>query len=207
MLSLKTKKRPILCLNANFFPLGTKSWEDVLVNIFSGSAHPLDIYYAEKEDGTHDESVVEGFVVVKNWKDWCQLPIRSCDDYVHTTSGPVRLPSVVVCARFNKVIYKNVIFPTKQNIFKRDKYTCGYTGRKLQKHELSVDHILPQSRGGKNTWENLITCEKKTNTYKDNRTPEECGLKLLWKPVKPANGMNALVFEDMRSDWGMFINI
>ena len=201
------RKRQILKLNASFFPLGTSTWEDVLVNIFSGSAHPLDIYYAEKEDGTHDESVVEGFVVVKNWKDWCQLPIRSCDDYVHTTSGPVRLPSVVVCARFNKVIYKNVIFPTKQNIFKRDKYTCGYTGRKLQKHELSVDHILPQSRGGKNTWENLITCEKKTNTYKDNRTPEECGLKLLWKPVKPANGMNALVFEDMRSDWGMFINI
>ncbi len=201
------RKRQILKLNANFFPLGTSTWEDVLVSIFSGSAHPLDIYYAEKEDGTHDENVVEGFVVVKNWKDWCQLPIRSCDDYVHTTSGPVRLPSVVVCARFNKVIYKNVIFPTKQNIFKRDKYTCGYTGRKLQKHELSVDHILPQSRGGKNTWENLITCEKKTNTYKDNRTPEECGLKLLWKPVKPVNGMNALVFEDMRSDWGMFINI
>ena len=196
-------KRPILKLNANFFPLGTSTWEDTVVNIFSGSAHPLDIYYAEKENGEHDENVVEGFTVVKNWKEWSKLPIRTCDDYVHTTSGPARLPSVVVCARFKRVIYKNVIFPTKQNIFKRDKYTCGYTGRKLQKHELSVDHILPQSRGGKNTWENLITCDKKVNTFKDNKMPEECGLKLLWKPVKPTNGM---VFEALRTDWGMFIH-
>jgi 5-methylcytosine-specific restriction endonuclease McrA len=196
-------KRPILKLNANFFPLGTSTWEDTVVNIFSGSAHPLDIYYAEKENGEHDENVVEGFTVVKNWKEWSKLPIRTCDDYVHTTSGPARLPSVVVCARFKRVIYKNVIFPTKQNIFKRDKYTCGYTGRKLQKHELSVDHILPQSRGGKNTWENLITCDKKVNTFKDNKMLEECGLKLLWKPVKPTNGM---VFEALRTDWGMFIH-
>jgi 5-methylcytosine-specific restriction endonuclease McrA len=196
-------KRPILKLNANFFPLGTSTWEDTVVNIFSGAAHPLDIYYAENEDGTHNEDVVEGFTVVKNWKEWSKLPIRTCDDYVHTTSGPARLPSVVVCARFNKVIYKNVVFPTKQNIFKRDKFTCGYTGRKLQKHELSVDHILPQSRGGKNTWENLITCDKKVNTFKDNKTPEECGLRLLWKPEKPNNGM---VFEALRSDWGMFLH-
>lgn len=199
----RMNKRPILKLNANFFPLGTSTWEDTVVNIFSGAAHPLDIYYAENEDGTHNEDVVEGFTVVKNWKEWSKLPIRTCDDYVHTTSGPARLPSVVVCARFNKVIYKNVVFPTKQNIFKRDKYTCGYTGRKLQKHELSVDHILPQSRGGKNTWENLITCDKKVNTFKDNKTPEECGLKLLWKPEKPNNGM---VFEALRSDWGMFLH-
>jgi 5-methylcytosine-specific restriction endonuclease McrA len=98
-----------------------------------------------------------------------------------------------------------VQFPTKQNIFKRDKYTCGYSGRKLQKNELSVDHILPISRGGGNTWENLITCAKEVNTFKDNRTPQECGLKLLWKPGKPSNGIESLVFDNMRDDWNMFL--
>lgn len=197
-------KRPILKLNASFVPLGTSSWEDTVVNIFSGASHPLDIWYAQNEDGSYDESTVETFNVVKSWAEWSKLPIRSIDDFVHTTSGPVRLPSVVVASRFNKVIFKSVQFPTKQNIFKRDKYTCGYSGRKLQKHELSVDHILPLSRGGGNTWENLITCAKEVNTFKDNRLPHECGLKLLWKPQKPANGM---VFDALREDWNMFLGI
>jgi 5-methylcytosine-specific restriction endonuclease McrA len=197
-------KRPILKLNQSFVPLGTSSWEDTIVNIFSGAAHPLDIWYAQSDDGTFDESTVETFNIVKNWKEWASLPIRSVDDFVHTTSGPVRLPSVVVASRFNKIIFKSVQFPTKQNIFKRDKYTCGYSGRKLQKHELSVDHILPVSRGGKNEWTNLITCCKKINTFKDNRLPQECGLKLLWKPEKPSNGM---VFDALREDWNMFLGI
>ena len=197
-------KRPILKLNQSFVPLGTSSWEDTIVNIFSGAAHPLDIWYVQSEDGTYDESTVETFNVVKSWAEWSKLPIRSVDDSVHTTSGPVRLPSVVVASRFNKVIFKSVQFPTKQNIFKRDKYTCGYSGCKLQKHELSVDHILPISRGGGNTWDNLITCAKDINTFKDNRLPHECGLKLLWKPEKPSNGM---VFDALREDWNMFLGI
>ena len=195
-------KRPILKLNANFFPLGSSTWTDVVVNIFSGASHPLDIEYADGEDGRPDESQVSGFQVIRNWKEWSKLPIRSCDDYVHTTSGPVRLPSVVVCSKFNRVIYKRVQFPTKQNIYKRDEYVCGYTGKKLQKHELSVDHIMPISRGGGNTWENLVTCDKAVNNFKDNRTPSECGLKLLWKPERPKNGM---VFDALRSDWEMFV--
>jgi 5-methylcytosine-specific restriction endonuclease McrA len=195
-------KRPILKLNANFFPLGTSTWTDTIVNIFSGAAHPLDIEYGEDEQGNHGVSLVQGFSVVKNWKEWSKLNIRACDDYVHTTSGPVRLPSVVVCSKFNKVIYKRVQFPTKQNIYKRDDYICGYTGKKLQKHELSIDHILPISRGGGNTWENLITCDKQVNNFKDNRLPQECGLKLLWKPERPKNGM---VFDALREDWEMFV--
>lgn len=198
-------KRLILKLNANFFPIATSSWSDVITGIFSGAIHPLDIWYAQNEDGSFDESSIETFTVVKTWKEWSKLAIRPMDDYVHTIHGPARLPSVVIASRYNKVKYKTVQFPTKQNIFKRDKYTCGYTGRKLQKHELSVDHILPVSRGGPNTWENLITCAKEVNTFKDNRTPQECGLKLLWKPEKPANGFESLVFDNMRDDWAMFL--
>jgi len=200
-------KRLILKLNAAFVPLDTSPWEDVIVNIFSGSAHPLDINYTQKEDDTFDESSVEYFNMVKNWAEWSKLPIRSCDDYVHTSRGPVRLPSVVVCARFSKVVYKTIQFPTKHNIFKRDNFTCGYTGKKLQKDELSVDHILPVSRGGENTWENLITCGKKTNTFKDNRLPHECGLKLLWKPIKPKNGLQTLSLDKLRPDWDMFTGV
>lgn len=201
------QKRAILKLNASFFPLCTCTWEDTLINIFSGAAHPLDIFYGQKEDGSIDTSIVEGFNVIKNWNEWMNLPVRSCDDTVMTTQGAVRLPSVVIAARYNRIKYKNVQFPTKQNIFRRDKYTCGYTGKKLQKHELSVDHILPISRGGENSWTNLITCSKEVNNFKDNRLPQECGLKLLWTPEKPNNGVESIVFNDMREDWNIFLSI
>lgn len=202
--TLPTKaKRPVLKLNNSFFPLGVVPWEDTIVNIFSGAAHPLDIQYVEREDGSIDDETIEYFNVVRTWSEWSQLPIRTCDDYVNTRNGPVRLPSVVIASRFNQVIFKTVQFPTKQNIHKRDKYTCGYTGVKLQRHELSVDHIVPLSRGGQNTWTNLITCSKEVNNFKDNRLPHECGLKLLWQPTKPANG---LVFDALRNDWNMFLN-
>lgn len=195
-------KRPILKLNSSFFPLSTSTWEDIVVNIFSGAVQPLDIVYSTKEDGSIDTSSVEYFTMFDNWSDWAKLPIRECDDYVHTSKGPVRLPSIVVATNFNRVVYKTVLFPTKQNIFKRDNYTCGYTGRKLKREELSVDHILPTSRGGQNTWNNLITCAKDVNNMKDNKLPQECGLKLLWEPKKPANGM---VFDALREDWNMFL--
>jgi 5-methylcytosine-specific restriction endonuclease McrA len=196
-------KRPILKLNASFMPLGVSCWKDIIVNIFSGTAHPLDIWCAQNKDGTYGELTIETFVIIKDWKECVKLPIRPVDDFVHTNSGPVRLPSVVIASRFNRVIYRSVQFPTKHNIFKRDKYTCGYSGRKLQKHELSVDHILLASRGGDNTWENLITCAKEINTFKDNRLPHKCGLALLWKPEKPTKG---LVFNNAREDWTMFLN-
>jgi len=195
-------KRPILKLNANYMPLEPASWTDVMVGIFSGAFVPLDINYAQNDDGSFDDSQIESFYAVKRWKDWEQLPIRVCDDYVQTSKGPIRLPSVIICSRFDQIVLKKGRFPTKQNIFRRDNFTCGYTGKKLQKHELSIDHILPVSRGGQNTWENLITCDKAINNFKADRLPNECGLKLRWKTTKPKDG---LVFDALRDDWNMFI--
>jgi len=71
---------------------------------------------------------------------------------------------------------------TKQNIYKRDGYRCGYCG---SKDELTIDHILPKSRGGKNSWENLVTCCSKCNSKKDNQTPAEARMKLRVEPHAP----------------------
>lgn len=71
----------------------------------------------------------------------------------------------------------------RQRIFKRDKFTCSYCG---SLKNLTIDHILPKSRGGGNTWLNLTTCCKNCNRVKDNRTPEEAGMKLLRHPFEPS---------------------
>lgn len=190
-------------LNRSFFPIRSETVQHVFVNLFSGSYHGLDIHYEKKEDGVYDFESIEQFNVIKDIRHWLKLDIRVYDEYIQTVRGPVRIPPVVVCANYNQIRYHNVLFPTKRNIYKRDSYTCGYTGKKLQKDELSVDHIVPRSRGGTNSWENLITCERGLNSWKSDRLPGECGLKLQFKPTKPKNG---LVFENIRDEWNSFIN-
>jgi HNH endonuclease len=72
---------------------------------------------------------------------------------------------------------------TKKNIYLRDNHTCQYCSRKFHASELTLDHVLPRSRGGRNTWENLVTACRKCNQAKDSRTPEEAGMKLLHRVI------------------------
>lgn len=195
-------KSQILKLNASFAPIGTAEWRTVMVDIISGSAFPVDISYEIDENGYLNKNRVEWFNVVRSFDEWSELPIREWDEYVTSVKKTYRLPPIVVCSKFNKIIHKRILFPTKANIWARDNYTCGYTGKKLSKENCTVDHVIPSSRGGGNTWENLITCEKTLNIWKSDRTPKECGLKLLWKPTKPKNGM---IYDSFRTEWLMFL--
>lgn len=196
-------KQEILKLNANYFPIAIANWKNVMVDIISGAVFPVDVSYETDESGKINKDKIEWISVIRNIKDWENLPIREFDEYVNTPKTTYRLPSMVICANYNKIMHKKVLFPTKANIWKRDNYICQYTGKKLTKENLSVDHVLPSSRGGKNTWENLVTCDKQLNSWKSDRTPKECNLKLLAKPTKPSNGM---VFSFMREEWEMFVD-
>ena len=196
-------KQEILKLNSNFYPVGVSNWKSAFVDIVSGAAFPLDVTYDTDENGKIDKNKISSFQVIKTFKEWENLEIRDIDDYVNTSKKSFRLPPIIVCAKFNRILFKHAVFPTKTNIWKRDNYTCQYTGKKLTKEELSIDHILPSSRGGENTWENLVTCDRNLNVWKSDRTPKECGLKLLKKPTKPTNGM---IFSFMRKEWEMFVD-
>lgn len=72
----------------------------------------------------------------------------------------------------------------RQRVFLRDKYTCQYCGAKPSK--LTIDHVMPESRGGKTTYENCVTACFECNCFKDDRTPEEAGMKLRRKPFHPS---------------------
>jgi len=94
---------------------------------------------------------------------------------VSTVSESYQIPKVVVLKKYIKLpdrMYK----PNRRNIFLRDNYSCAYCERQLEQGELSIDHILPKSRGGKETWENLVTSCKTCNCLKGDRTPEEAGM-------------------------------
>lgn len=196
-------KQEVLKLNASYFPIGVSNWKSAMVDIISGAAFPVDVSYEAGSDGKIDKNKIEWLNVIRSFDEWKKMPIRDYDEYVSTPNSVYRLPNIVVCSTFNKIIFKKVLFPTKSNIWQRDNYMCGYTGEKLSRETVSIDHIIPKSRGGQNTWENLITASKEINVWKGDRTPKECGLKLLWKPSKPKNGM---VFSFMRDEWKMFLD-
>jgi len=76
---------------------------------------------------------------------------------------------------------------TNDALFERDHNICAYCGEKFSHKKLSRDHVIPVSRGGKNIWMNVVTACRPCNTKKDNKTPEEAGMKLLFLPYEPSH--------------------
>jgi len=103
---------------------------------------------------------------------------------VHTPNFDVPVPEVIILASFNSYIRREVAF-SRRNIFTRDKHCCQYCGKQPPKQYLTIDHVVPRSRGGRDTWENLVLACLECNVYKGNRTPEEAGMKLNQKPTAP----------------------
>lgn len=96
----------------------------------------------------------------------------------------LRIPSVVTLTRsFGGV--KRIVKFTRENVYTRDNFTCQYCGVKKKANELNRDHVMPRSRGGKTTWENIVTTCYPCNEKKGARTPEQASMKLRKAPYKP----------------------
>jgi len=94
----------------------------------------------------------------------------------------MKWPSVVRLKRYIRTPYKKIIL-SRKNIIKRDGFKCAYCGK--GNVPLTMDHIQPKSKGGEDTWENLIAACTKCNNKKGDRTPDEANMRLLHKPFKP----------------------
>ncbi|NTV01466.1 MAG: HNH endonuclease [Chlorobiaceae bacterium] len=102
---------------------------------------------------------------------------------ISTVSEKFPLPSVVRLTVFVHIRFRAVSL-NRKNIFLRDGFRCQYCGRKDV--PLTIDHVMPKSRGGEDTWENLITACRPCNTSKGNRTPAEAGMAPLKEPGSPS---------------------
>lgn len=167
----KIDRRTVLVLNRNWQAVGIKSPAETFAMLMTDSATGLDIR------GTD-------YMVPLTWKDWISLPINEDDEYIQTVSSRIRIPKIIILARFDKVPKKRPKFSQK-NIWLRDGYTCQYTGRSLKPGEGNIDHIIPKSKGGPSTWNNCVLACKTVNAKKANRTPAEAGLTLIKQPEPP----------------------
>lgn len=197
----------VLKLNKNWKVIGQSIVSDALVDLAAGiNSCALDIDYGLDEKGEVDfrQPTVTRPV---NWAEWITLPIRSWDFSIRTAKLEIRVPTILVAKKYDRIpmmrFGKN---PSAEQIRIRDGYRCQYTGRKLTKEEASIDHVFPKSRGGDNSWQNLVTAWKKINTMKGNMTNAEAGLKLRRKPVVPKPiPRSALIREIRHPDWSLFL--
>lgn len=114
---------------------------------------------------------------------------------VRTVSRTYRLPSVLRLLRYIPLKRRRTIVRfSRSNILLRDKHTCQYCGRKRPHHELTLDHVTPAARGGRRSWDNIVTACLPCNQHKGGRTPQEAHMKLmviprnpLWLPMESLN--------------------
>ena len=92
--------------------------------------------------------------------------------------------------------------PSRNMIHRRDSYECQYCSAK---ENLTIDHVLPSSRGGSSTWENLVSCCTRCNTKKGNRTPDEAGLKLKKVPKAPINKVHLTIQCSNLDEWKTYL--
>jgi len=148
-----------MLLDVNMNLVRMVPWQKAVTMKFKGSVNVISNYIEEYENKTFRE-------------------VR-----ISSPSTEISLPFIVSLVEFvydpyASFLRSNSKIATKRAILTRDEFTCAYCGKKAD----TVDHIQPQSRGGQNTWTNLIAACKKCNNKKADRTPQEANMKLLWQP-------------------------
>lgn len=158
---------PVLVLNRFLQPIQVTTVKRALVLLYGGVAAALD------ETGEqHDFEL------------WRQLPVREDDDEIPIVNGALRVPRVLHLYRYERMPRLTVRL-TRRNLMFRDAHECQYCGKRPPLRDLNIDHVLPRSRGGDDTWENLVTACRTCNLRKGWRTPEEANMRLARRPFRP----------------------
>ena len=100
---------------------------------------------------------------------------------VHSSRHSIRVPSVIRLLEYRRIPHQTRAL-SRKNILLRDHNTCQFCGRIFPAGELTLDHVMPRSRAGETTWENLVACCHLCNNRKGSRTPDEAGMKLMRSP-------------------------
>ena len=197
----------VLKLNRSWQPVGMAIVADTIVDLCAGLAiEALDIDYGKDENGKIDFTHPTKMVPVE-WDEWITLPIRPWDLTIRSPRMEVRVPTVVIAMNYDKMPMARFRGkPSRRAIWLRDNGVDQYTGKSLKEHEASLDHVIPKSRGGKNTWTNMVLAHKNTNYKKGNKLPQEAGLRLIRTPKAPGPmPMSALIKEARHLDWSHFL--
>lgn len=112
--------------------------------------------------------------------------LEEYDKTIHSQKMSMKLPAVVRLLHHARIKHRLAAKFTRQNLFTRDSYICQYCETEFDSDDLTFDHVVPITQGGKKTWDNIVTSCEPCNSRKEGRTPEQAGMTLKRKPKQPA---------------------
>lgn len=161
-------RRPTLVLNRNWQPVNVATVARAMILLWNDSAKIVDPVDYQLYD----------------WSDWTKLVPDRDEPFIQSVSQRIRVPEVLTLTKFDRVPIKTVTF-SRRNVFKRDKMTCQYCGKRPGSEELTIDHVLPRAQGGLSSWTNCVLACIKCNSRKANQTPSQAKMQLRKTPVQP----------------------
>ncbi len=145
-------------------------------------------------------SVQRAFILVYLRK--AEMLSELADKKLHSISQSFSFPSVIRLNRYINIPYKKVNL-SRYNIFKRDGNRCVYCN---SSEGLTIDHVVPRSMGGRDSWENLVTACQKCNARKGNMTPEQADMRMRSEPFRPSFVMFLSNYHGVvREDWKPYL--
>ena len=157
----------VLVLNRSYIPINVTTVRRALVLMYQGVARAVDSQY-----------------VTFDFHSWSELSAAVHGEGIHLIDRMIRVPRVILLSAYNRVPKRYVRF-SRHNIYLRDQNSCQYCGDRFTRSELNLEHVVPKSRGGKTTWENVVTSCVPCNRRKGGHLLEEVGMHLVRRPVRP----------------------
>lgn len=164
-------RSPVLVLNKSYQPVRITDAQQGFSMLFMGRACALDADYQPYD-----------------FMAWLAREPSSEDEAIGTPRGAICVPRVLLLNDYNRVP-RAPLRLSRRHVYMRDEYTCQYCGTRPGVKDLNLDHVLPRSRGGRSTWENLVTSCRPCNLRKGWATPDEAGMILGKRPVRPSWSM------------------
>ena len=184
----------ILVLNRNYVPINTISWQRAFALMCKESAVALD------EDLNRYD--------FNDWFQLSQLKQTGAWKYVNTTSHRIAVPEIILLLVCEKYVRPVVRF-NRRNLYFSYGNKCCFCGKHFPTKELTLDHVIPRSRGGKTEWDNIVLSCYSCNTKKGDRTPQEAKISMQYQPFKPERNFMFYHLRDklsMKISWQKFVD-
>ncbi len=191
MTILTLHQKTVLVLNRHWLPVSTITPADAFCHMVAETAYAL--------------RISPDTMTTLKWDDWRELPAEGSRS-IGTKGGRVLIPTVIVLNRYDGLPMCRPSFGFRA-LWARDGGRCQYSGRHLAIHEADIDHIMPRSRGGGDSWENCVISDRTINRRKGAKTPTEARLRLIRKPTVPRPMPVTHTIENTYniSDWDTFL--
>lgn len=169
----------VLVLNRNYTPISITNAVDAFTKLFTEVAEVVTV-----EDGSYCNYDFDSWSELSQMKEVFEELREEHEEFAHSPSMTLVVPRVIRILTYDKMPPRTIRL-TRRNVYSRDSNTCQYCGKKFKTENLNLDHVIPKSKGGKNSWDNIVCSCIDCNSKKANRTPREAGMKLIKKPKTP----------------------